>query len=132
MTWECEDAPEAPRDLKVTLNDDKLLISWPSGVDHSGGPYLTYNVYASRTCPVDIEDARNLIASRLMGNELCIGGDDGQHYFAVTAMDRFGNESAAMQSHSISKGMVLLKNDGRRLQLPDTDIELRNGDYLVV
>ncbi len=132
MTWERNTAPEAPRDLKVTLSGEELHLQWPSGVDHSGGPYLTYNVYASRTCPVDIDDARNLIAGRLQSTELHLRGDDGQHYFAVTAMDRYGNESAAMQSHSISKGMTLLKNDGKKVKLPEGDLEVRNGDYLVV
>ncbi len=132
MTWERDEQPDAPRDLKVTLEGDVAVLKWLSGVDHSGGPYLTYNVYASHDCPVDINDARNLIASRVQGNQISIGGENGQHYYAVTAMDRYGNESGALQSHILSKQEIkLLKNDGRRLQLP-TDQELRTGDYLIV
>ena len=60
---------------------------------------MTYfNVYASNIYPVDTENAMNLVASRLQTTsmDMSINGLEGK-YFAVTAMDRYGNESKALQ-----------------------------------
>ena len=62
------------------------------------GNYLRYNVYASRTWPVDITRAEHLVATLLP--EPCFRYDRINAlnlYFAVTAIDRAGNESPALQ-----------------------------------
>jgi len=51
-------------------------------------------------------------------------------HYAVTALDRYGNESSAvLESKPVSRGhSVLLANDGRTLRLPSAV----DGTYLVV
>jgi len=55
-----------------------------------------YNVYASRDYPVDINNPKNLIATRLTENSLTVGRQSTYNY-AVTAQDRYGNESMPAQ-----------------------------------
>ena len=59
-----------------------------------------YNVYSSRSYPVNTEKAENLIATRLQRWQLAIPTDPSRHY-AVTATDRYGNESAPLQQEGI-------------------------------
>ena len=90
MTWAHSKAPLPPTNLSLTA--DKRL-SWQSNASTED---IYYNVYASTTYPVDITDARNLIATRLSGNTLIINNAENQ-YFAVTATNRYGIESLALQ-----------------------------------
>lgn len=109
MTWVSDTLPVAPSDIRVDANG----LSW-------SGEALYYNVYSSRTWPVDILSAQNLIAIRRTGHSLAV--ETKNRYFAVTAMDRYGNESAALQSEDIGQTTTtnahLLQCDGTWLQLP--------------
>lgn len=107
MTWESKTIPAAPTRLQLTDN----TLSWQGTT-----PY--YNIYSSRTWPVDINDARNLVAVRL--NATTVSVPTAGRYFAVTAMDRYGNESLSLQSYTKQSHKVfglLPCNDGR-LSLP--------------
>ena len=67
---------------------------------------------------MDIHDARNLVAARL--NTTTISVSTAGRYFAVTAMDRYGNESRPLQSHtkqSLGVAGLLSCHDGQ-LSLP--------------
>ncbi len=100
MTWEASVAPDAPTEIVCdTLHN---TLSWSGAKDNSGGPYLTYNVYSSDECPVDITKASNLIAARREATSLTVPYDG--RYYAVTAMDRYGNESNALQNHKRKVG----------------------------
>jgi hypothetical protein len=109
MTWESCEKPAAP----TTLTANGHLLSWTGST-----PY--YNVYSSRTWPVDITKAENLIAIRRMDKSLSLPTDG--RYFAVTGMDRYGNESEALQSYQETVAtrheVALLPCDGQRVQLP--------------
>lgn len=87
MTWESKTVPAAPTRLQLTDN----TLSWQGTT-----PY--YNIYSSRTWPVDTHDARNLVATRLNATMLSV--PTAGRYFAVTAMDRYGNESLPLQSRT--------------------------------
>lgn len=134
MTWRQSAKPEQPKDLVLTPYDDgSLLLSWQSPNRSATTPHLLYNVYASRTCPVDVEDARHLVAMRLDECQLqlssCHPSPQG-FYYAVTAVDRYGNESQPCQSHEaaqpsathltspVSHFPPLLTCNGKKLQLP--------------
>jgi uncharacterized lipoprotein YddW (UPF0748 family) len=94
MTWESNVKPEAPDSITCdTLNS---TLSWSGAKDRSNGPYLTYNIYSSYETPVDITKASNLIASRRSNTSMIVPFDG--RYYAVTAMDRYGNESCAKQN----------------------------------
>lgn len=115
MTWANHQRPESPSQINITEN----RLTWKGTT-----PY--YNIYSSRTWPVDVTKAENLIATRRMEQALTLPTDG--RYFAVTGMDRYGNESKDAQSHQETQPMrhdvALLPCDGQRLQLPNSVHEL--------
>ena len=113
MTWASNNRPLSPE--SISINGDQL--TWSNARATNDSPTLLYNIYASRECPVDIADARNLIKSRHNGTSLKI---DPQYNYAVTAIDRYGNESNAIQSNSGCKEQAgtkesLLVCDGKNV-----------------
>ena len=108
MTWTGDTlAPTAPSHLRY--DNGKLL--WASAVqNNSSSPtaslsanphphnYILYNIYGSNTYPVDVTKAENLLATNVRTTEYELSGraTTVRHY-AVTAIDRFGNESPAIQ-----------------------------------
>lgn len=91
MTW-CGDTVTPPAPEVVLIQDEYL--SWTTYDDKD----YTYNVYASYTAPVDITKGENLIAARV--DNYYVEMKDPNLYYAVTTMDRFGNESEACQEHA--------------------------------
>ena len=125
MTWQSTAIPTRPEGMSMNSVGNRLELRWWGGSDTSGSSYIMYNVYTSTESPVDITDGRNLIARRLTHPSLVIGNDDGAHFYAITAIDRYGNESAPLQSKEPWKSnLEWLKNDGRLLVLPDIDPSL--------
>ena len=106
MTWTGDTvSPSAPSNLKY--ENGKLL--WKSAISNHKQPsnaassnhphnYILYNVYGSNTYPVDITKAENLLATNIRTTEFEITGRATTvRNYAVTAIDRFGNESPAAQ-----------------------------------
>ncbi|MBR5633872.1 MAG: family 10 glycosylhydrolase [Prevotella sp.] len=105
----------------------------------SGERLLLYNVYASPVCPVDISDPRNLVATRLTEPHITFSSNTPPSlplhspftslYYAITTLDRFGNESEPLQSHQPTQkfihpvggneGDFLFACNGKTLQLPE-------------
>ena len=86
-------------------------------------------MYASRPSPVDIASARNLIAVNVDSCSLPVNGEfctlNGIS-FAVTAIDRFGNESEPAQLPSGWSGRPdfprrFLPHDSQTLDIPEQD-----------
>lgn len=113
MTWMGDTlAPTAPTSLYYkdgTLHWESHTLSnspcegedsirkVPSPLGEDGrGPL--YNIYGSNTYPVDVTKAENLLAARVTDTQwqLNARAQKVRHY-AVTAMDRLGNESPAAQ-----------------------------------
>ena len=127
MTWAGQLPPTPPTTLTVNSTTDGDHLAWGGAIDRSDGPYLLYNVYASTQQPVDVSNAANLIAVRRPWSTLTVPRGNGQRplYYAVTAVNRYGQESPAKQQPSLmesasrtSKGPQLLPNDGLSLDLP--------------
>lgn len=112
MTWARAPQPAVPTALTLYANG----LSW-----QGDAPY--YNIYSSRTWPVDTDNPANLVAPRLAAHTASLPTEG--RYFAVRAMDRYGNESAATQSHTLPQprtpDVPLLRCDGRRLTPPARD-----------
>ena len=105
-----------PVDLKV-MKGLTIRLFWNEPQQKSSTP-LYYNVYASNSWPVDVDNPQCLLAVRQSRCSMTIEGANYQ-YWAVTAMDSYGNESVALQQPS-PKGMSvlgLLPNDGIWLKL---------------
>lgn len=100
MKWAGQQAPTAPRSIELHRGMTADKLSWGSAQDRSGGDYLLYNVYASDTYPVDTEDAANLIATRHRGQAVVVPHGGRTLHYAVTAIDRYGLESAAVSSQN--------------------------------
>lgn len=95
LTWQRATPPAAPRfatadnTLAQPLGNGTVNVSWKGN-----SPY--YNIYMSTTSPVDITNPRNLVAARYTGTTFTHRPSQHYHY-AITAMDRYGNESAPLQ-----------------------------------
>ena len=125
MTWAQSLPPDAPTLLQVEHTTKGDNLTWSGAHDRSNGPYLLYNVYASTEEPVDITRAENLVATRLPWTHLSISrkADKPQLHYAVTAVDRYGNESNAVfegtvSGHRVASATRLLSNDGQLLSVP--------------
>ena len=129
MTWAGQSAPDAPRQLSLKGN----TLSWSGvGGTRNSGSYILYNVYASEDYPVDITKAENLVALRKTATSITI--PKGRKNYAVTAMDRFGQESAPAQllvnaGPKLSLPPIAI-SDGRPIRLPD--VPQLEADYLLI
>ena len=112
MTWAWSQAPTAPTRFEVQRDSTQDRLSWSGATDPSRASYLLYNIYASTTPDVDISEPRNLIATRLMATQLIVPHTKGQTvYYAVCALDRYGNESAPLYTSRppVSDGSAVRK-----------------------
>ena len=89
MTWMPQFAvlPSVP----TTLQHTPGRLSWQ-------GDAYCYNVYGSNEYPVDCTLAENLVAARVLSNSYELKGRaGGLRYYAVTACNRYGNETEPLQ-----------------------------------
>ena len=129
MTWEQKPAPKGP--VSLQLGGDSL--SWSGAQDRSGAGQLLYNVYASPEFPVDVSNPANLIVTRWQGTSLPVSRTDLN--YAVTALDRYGQESIARQL-LLNAGLeysvpIIAKTDGASIALPDKEQTL-DADFVIV
>lgn len=131
-------APSAPGNPRISMSPYQATLSWNRSTDEVNGHDVRYQIYASRTCPVDVTQARNLILTNLRDTVFTFNpmyvGLYGYH-FAVTATDRSGNESEAAApqkaGHTTGNdtgtatphGKVRLSEDGSTLLLPESKAE---------
>jgi len=118
MTWENNKLPAPPSDLNTSEEQGKAIISWHGGRSANNSPYILYNVYASTSYPVDVTDAQNLIAMRYAKSRIVVSPRNAQMYFAVTSIDRYGNESQPLQTGKAAGGVkselkMLAYSDGK-------------------
>jgi hypothetical protein len=129
MTWEGRPAPTAPKELLLKGN----MPSWSGAEDRSGAPYLLYNVYASCDYPVDVNRAENLMATRIRATQIAVE-TEGVNY-AVTAMDRYGQESPSVQlllnAGPEYHAPVIARTDGRSIALPN-DNSVLDAEFVIV
>ncbi len=138
MTWQHATPPDAPQQLSVSRSGNTTLVCWqPSltaSADSTSSQYTYYNIYASRNYPVDVDDANNLVAMRQPKTSLLINRPTAGYYYAVTAMDRYGNESSPLQAVAPLQAAAnpnFLPCDGQSLKLPVKDKGL-DADMLFV
>jgi hypothetical protein len=113
MSWYEKRSPTTPPKAQLQRGMTTDMITWEQSRDYSGGDYLIYNIYASTDYPVDITDARNLISTRQRNCQITVKHGGKQFNYAVTAVDRFGNESLPAQT--IKPTAPLRKLDFREL-----------------
>ena len=139
MTWAHKPAPAAPTGLKLQGN----RLQWNNVASPNGESYILYNVYASEDYPVDITKAANLVVPRLRATSLLVPRDSRSQAptqssslnYAVTAMDRYGQESPATQL-LLNAGPeytvpLIGISDGRPIALPSKGSVL-DADLVIV
>jgi hypothetical protein len=91
-------APSAVTTLRVIRGKTADKLVWQGACDNSGADYLLYNIYASESWPVDTKNPENLIASRLREQQLTVPHKGRGLHYAVTASDRYNQESTPVMS----------------------------------
>ena len=131
MTWSDSIPPSVPSHPSVQqIANGKLRMSWQASADHSNQS-VVYHLYGSDTYPVDIKQPQNLIATHLIANEYEYTAKLPwlqKRYFAVTAADRFGNESAPLTLNTVSDMDIPLLNKGNMLYLP----EIKDAQTIII
>jgi hypothetical protein len=132
MNWLSRKLPDQPV-LKGISNEG--VLSW-TDVPINPQNRLVYNVYASEQYPVDITKSENLIATRLTESSLIIDLKHPVNY-AVTAQDRYGNESRAAQirlhepHRTPQSSSTMIPIVDQHLSLPSKPSTL-NADFIVI
>ena len=80
---------------------------------------MVYHLYGSTTYPVDTECADHLIETSLRSTQIVLKDWQKNRYFAVTAADRYGNESMPLALNEPTEWDVPLLNKGNQLILPE-------------
>ena len=97
-TWLDSIPPSAPTNLRTEVHSDGMAtLTWDPSTDNMPGGGVRYNVYASPAHPVDASKAENLVAVALPEPSFTYNArwaEQHGYHLLVTAMDRFGNESA--------------------------------------
>ena len=101
MTWLDNTPPSAPKRLKVKHESDGYIrLTWEASTDNDKRNAPRYVIYASDTYPVDTNDPRHIVAQGVTGTEYVyvpLYPWQTKMFFAITAVDRYGNESNCEQ-----------------------------------
>lgn len=131
VTWVRKPVPSAP----TKLNLQNGTLRWRGAQNTNDSPYLVYNVYASHEYPVDTSMPENLVAARLRAEQAQV--KEG-YYYAVCAVDRYGQESAPRQIVASLSALTnyhsrldVERTDGRTYYLPPKGQTL-DADYVVI
>lgn len=101
MPWLDNEAPTAPTSLCVNPQVNGCYqLTWQVATDNDARNSPTYVIYSSDSYPVDTTNPRHIVAQGVRDScyTFCPTFPWERHrYFAVTAIDRYGNESDPCQ-----------------------------------
>ena len=101
MTWMDSIPPSSPRGLRaVACKPGYTELTWQASADNDRRNAPAYVVYASDSLPVDTRRAEHIVAAGVRDTTYVYAPAlpwERRRYFAVTAIDRYGNESAPVQ-----------------------------------
>jgi uncharacterized lipoprotein YddW (UPF0748 family) len=96
MTWMGVAAPSSPREARCTLNPEGWTeLTWQGASSESDD--VCYRIYGSDTYPVDVNDGKNLLEVRVGDTHYAfrpLAPWRLRRFYAVTAVNRYGMESA--------------------------------------
>lgn len=102
ISWIDSVPPTKPSFLKTeNIKRGYVKLSWNESLDNDSRNKPKYIVYASSSFPVDTSNPRNIVATNVTVTEFVFSPTyvwNERKYFAVTAIDRYGNESDSVQS----------------------------------
>lgn len=115
MTWVDSIAPSAPTKPYFMPLTKGVKLSWSASSDNLLAP-VYYRVYASNTYPVDITQPSNLIEVRTDSTSYIFYPEvpwEERIYWAVTAVDRCGNESSPLEMNQPFSVSLVTKQEKR-------------------
>lgn len=115
MTWIDSIAPSVPANPVFIPLDKGVKLSWKASTDNSSVP-VYYRIYASNTYPIDITQASNLIEIRTDSTQYIFCPEvpwQERIYWAVTAVDRYGNESQPLEMNQPFTTSYVTKQEKR-------------------
>ena len=115
MTWIDSIAPSVPANPVFIPLDKGVKLSWKASTDNSSVP-VYYRIYASNTYPIDITQASNLIEIRTDSTQYIFCPEvpwQERIYWAVTAVDRDGNESQPLEMNQPFTTSYVTKQEKR-------------------
>ena len=102
MPWLDDIAPTAPDSLTARpIAPGYTRLTWSPATDNDPVNEPTYVIYASDTLPVDTSNPHNIVAQGIRGTEYIYAPVYPwmrRRHFAVTAIDRYGNEGEAAET----------------------------------
>lgn len=120
LTWADATPPSVPGNLRKTERPGYTVLNWSASTDNDLRNKPCYTIYASDRFPVDTEKPENILATRvtdLTYTDTPTGPLNRKTYYAVTASDRYGNESRAAQLPGAAPASGL-RQQGDSLILP--------------
>ena len=119
MTWQDSIAPTVPTNPihEIQANGD-VKLAWGASKDNHDLP-VVYHLYASNSYPVDTENTHHLHTTFLRDTTLILKEEPSKRYYAVTAADRYGNESTPLALNTATPVNTPILNQGNDLLLPE-------------
>lgn len=113
LTWHSSSRPDSPSAVSFTLAGDSIHISWAankpiSQQGNKASSELRYNLYCAVSNPLDIDDASCLYLIYQSGPMLTVPRLTRTQdvTYALTAIDRYGNESRPVVWHLKAKKTI--------------------------
>lgn len=129
LTWLSDKKPHKPHNIGLEkLNNGNSVLRW-EGLSAEND--VTYNIYGSDDVNVDTGSGANLLLGNYAGTSIELPKLYKIRYFAVTSVDRYGNESDAVQTIKTSEsvnnenhttGFQMLNSDEKYLYLDSCDV----------
>jgi uncharacterized lipoprotein YddW (UPF0748 family) len=112
MAWKDSVAPHAPKLDPPTIAADRMRIAWNEVPESDGAAY--WDVYRSSSATIDTKDVKNILCVTPRNTrEFADSTAEGKKwYYAVTAIDRAGNESEL--SNVVSTELPIASDTARR------------------
>ena len=102
MRWADSIPPTSPQmvEYHAASLSDTTMLRWRKSADNNNhGVY--YRIYASDTYPVDTNNPQNIVSTCVRDTSYLYTGEMGyKRFWAVTATDRYGNESGSMEANA--------------------------------
>ncbi len=98
MPWLDQTTPQMPQNLTLKITDDSALLNWE--INSQEDEEVSFVVYKSDSFPVDTSKPENILDIYVKGVQYIYTPANPMlkySYFAVSTIDRFGNESQAIQ-----------------------------------
>ena len=97
MTWQDSIPPSPPFNGNISYTADSIVLKWEKPGSYKRGG-ISYRVYASDFYPIDTDNAENIKCVMTYSNIFAYSTKDcSKRYWAVSSLDRFGNESIPLE-----------------------------------